>query len=91
MDGRHEKLIRQTLSELRGHVTIVIISHRLETTAQCDLLVVLSEGEIAAFGERDVVMATSAYGNIVLNRNLFPGDLPNFPLEVPVADQASGG
>ena len=45
VDGRTEKLIRQTLSELRGHVTVVIISHRIETTAQCDLLLVLVERE----------------------------------------------
>ncbi len=74
VDGRTEKLIRRTLSELRGHVTIVIISHRVETTAQCDLLLVLSDGSIADFGERDAVLAGSAYQNIVLSRNEFPAD-----------------
>ena len=74
VDGRTEKLIRQTLSELRGHVTVVIISHRIETTAQCDLLLVLSEGKIADFGERDAVLAGSAYQSIVLTRNDFAGD-----------------
>jgi ATP-binding cassette subfamily B protein len=66
VDGRTEKLIRRTLSELRGHVTVVIISHRIETTSQCDLLLVLSNGKIADYGERDQVMAGSAYGSIVL-------------------------
>ena len=74
VDGRTEKLIRQTLSELRGHVTVVIISHRIETTAQCDLLLVLSEGKIADFGEREAVLAGSAYQSIVLTRNDFAGD-----------------
>jgi len=68
VDGRTGKLIRQTLSELRGHVTVVIISHRIETTAQCDLLLVLANGKIADFGERDAVVAGSAYRNIVLSR-----------------------
>jgi ATP-binding cassette, subfamily B, bacterial len=67
VDGRTEKLIRRTLSELRGHVTVVIISHRIETTAQCDLLLVLSNGKIADFGERDDVLAGSAYRDIVLS------------------------
>ena len=67
VDGRTEKLIRRTLSELRGHVTVVIISHRVETTAQCDLLLVLSNGKIADFGERDDVLAGSAYQDIVLS------------------------
>ena len=68
VDGRTEELIRITLSELRGHVTVVIISHRVETTSQCDLLLVLANGKIADFGERDAVMAGSAYRNIVLAR-----------------------
>jgi ATP-binding cassette, subfamily B, bacterial len=69
VDGRTEKLIRRTLSELRGHVTVVIISHRIETTAQCDLLLVLANGKIADFGERDAVLAGPAYQNIVLSRH----------------------
>jgi ABC-type multidrug transport system fused ATPase/permease subunit len=69
VDGRTEKLIRQTLSELRGHVTVVIISHRIETTAQCDLLLVLANGKIADYGERDAVMAGPAYRDIVLTRH----------------------
>jgi ATP-binding cassette subfamily B protein len=81
VDGRTEKLIRQTLSALRGHVTVVIISHRIETTAQCDLLLVLSEGKIADFGEREEVLAGPAYQSIVLTRNDFsaglsPGNRP---------------
>ena len=69
VDGRTESLIRKTLSELRDHVTVVIISHRIETTSQCDLLLVLSNGKIADFGERDTVLAGSAYSNIVLIRH----------------------
>ena len=55
-------------------MTVVIISHRIETTAQCDLLLVLANGEIADYGERDAILAGSAYRNIVLNRNEFGGD-----------------
>jgi ABC-type multidrug transport system fused ATPase/permease subunit len=74
VDGRTEQLIRQTLSELREHVTVVIISHRIETTAQCDLLLVLANGKIADYGERDAVLAGSAYRNIVLSRHEPRGD-----------------
>jgi ATP-binding cassette, subfamily B, bacterial len=74
VDGRTEQLIRQTLSELRGHVTVVIISHRIETTAQCDLLLVLANGKIADYGERDAVMAGPAYRDIVLSRHQFGGE-----------------
>ena len=74
VDGRTEKLIRQTLAELRGRVTVVIISHRIDTTAQCDLLLVLANGKIADYGDRDAVMAGSAYRNIVLSRQELGGD-----------------
>jgi ABC-type multidrug transport system fused ATPase/permease subunit len=75
VDGRTETLIRQTLSELRGHVTVVIISHRIETTAQCDLLLVMANGKIADYGERDAVLAGAAYRNIVLSRHEGVGEL----------------
>jgi ABC-type multidrug transport system fused ATPase/permease subunit len=50
LDGRSENLIRRTLSELRGHVTVIIISHRLATVEDCDLLLVLDAGQLADFG-----------------------------------------
>lgn len=87
LDGRTEKLIRQTLSELKGHVTVVIISHRIETTAQCDLLMVLSNGKIADYGESDAVLAGSVYRKIVLNRDEFGRD----PGQIPIVDHVSGG
>ena len=51
-------------------------SHRTETTAQCDLLLglVLDNGKIAEYGERDAVLAGSAYRNIVLTRQDLGGD-----------------
>ncbi len=75
VDGRTETLIRQTLSALRGHVTVVIISHRIETTAQCDLLLVMANGKIADYGERDAVLAGAAYRTIVLSRHEGVGEL----------------
>jgi ABC-type protease/lipase transport system fused ATPase/permease subunit len=58
-------------------VTVVIISHRIETTAQCDLLLVLANGKIADYGERDTVLAGPAYRNIVLSRQELGGDDPS--------------
>jgi ATP-binding cassette, subfamily B, bacterial len=89
VDGRTEKLIRRTLSGLRGRVTVVIISHRIETTAQCDLLLVLSNGKIADYGERDDVLVGTAYRNIVLNLNEFAEE-PIYPGQIPTVDQRSG-
>lgn len=45
LDGRSEALITQTLSELRGSVTIVIVAHRPSTTAICDRIVRVEDGQ----------------------------------------------
>jgi ATP-binding cassette, subfamily B, bacterial len=80
VDGRTEQLIRHTLSELRERVTVVIISHRIETIAQCDMLLVMANGKIADFGERDTVMAGPAYRDIVLRRQGLGEDDPSVGL-----------
>jgi ATP-binding cassette, subfamily B, bacterial len=64
LDGRSESLIRQTLTELRGTVTIIVISHRLGTVDDCDLLLVLDKGRIADFGPRAPVLMGSAFRDV---------------------------
>jgi len=61
LDGRNERYVRQTLSQLRGHVTVVIISHRLDTTSECDYLLILEKGNVAEFGPRDEVVSGRAF------------------------------
>jgi ABC-type multidrug transport system fused ATPase/permease subunit len=61
LDGRSERFIRQTLSELRGHVTVVIISHRHATIEDCDLLLVLDHGRLADFGTTADVVSRPAF------------------------------
>jgi len=65
LDGRSESLVRRTLSELRDHVTVIVISHRLATVEDCDLLLVLDSGRLADFGPRDEVTAGAAFRHVV--------------------------
>jgi ABC-type multidrug transport system fused ATPase/permease subunit len=64
LDGRSESLIRQTLKELHGRVTIVVISHRLGTVEDCDLLLVLNEGRVADFGPSGEVLTRTAFRQV---------------------------
>jgi ATP-binding cassette subfamily B protein len=64
LDGRSENLIRRTLSELREHVTVIIISHRLATVEDCDLLLVLDEGQQADYGPRNEVIGRAAFRHV---------------------------
>ena len=64
LDGRSESLIRQTLTELRGRVTIVVISHRLGLVEDCDLLLVLDKGRVADFGPRREILTGDAFREV---------------------------
>jgi len=64
LDGRSDSLIRQTLTELRGRVTIVVISHRLGLVEDCDLLLVLDRGRVADLGSRREVLTGDAFREV---------------------------
>jgi len=64
LDGRSESLIRRTLTELRGRVTIIVISHRLRLVEDCDLLLVLDKGRVADFGPGKQVLARDAFRDV---------------------------
>jgi ABC-type multidrug transport system fused ATPase/permease subunit len=64
LDGRSESLIRQALTELRGRMTIVVISHRLGLVEDCDLLLVLDKGRVADFGPRREVLTRDAFREV---------------------------
>jgi ATP-binding cassette subfamily B protein len=49
LDVRSEHLIRETLSGLRGRITVVVIAHRLSTLDICDRIMVIQDGEIVGF------------------------------------------
>jgi ABC-type multidrug transport system fused ATPase/permease subunit len=64
IDGRSESLIRQTLSELRGKMTSIVISHRIALVEDCDLLLVLEKGRVADFGPRREVLTRAAFQKV---------------------------
>lgn len=64
VDVRSESLIRQTLSELRGQMTSIVISHRLALVEDCDLLLVLTNGRVADFGPRTEVLSRAAFQEV---------------------------
>lgn len=64
VDVHSESLIRQTLTELRGTMTSIVISHRLALVEDCDLLLVLEKGRAADFGPRREVLARAAFQEV---------------------------
>lgn len=48
LDVKSESLIRQTIAELEGKVTVIIIAHRLSTLEICDRIMVIEDGHLTA-------------------------------------------
>lgn len=69
LDGNSEALIRQTLHDLRGEVTVVVIAHRLSTLDICDRIMVIEGGRITAFEEPSSLRAVSQFYRQALDRS----------------------
>ncbi|MFC1568338.1 ABC transporter ATP-binding protein [Candidatus Margulisiibacteriota bacterium] len=50
LDLETEKLIQETLNELRKDLTIIIVAHRLSTVKSADLIYVLENGQVCESG-----------------------------------------
>ena len=61
LDGTSEALIRKTLTELKGHVTVVIIAHRMSSLEMCDRIMVIEGGLLTAFDSPDVLQQTNTF------------------------------
>ena len=49
-DGHHEEVLRETLLNLKGRRTVIVVSHRISTLKDCDLICVLEDGRIKEAG-----------------------------------------
>jgi ABC-type multidrug transport system fused ATPase/permease subunit len=56
LDGATETTIRQSVRELAGTKTLLIIAHRLNTVKDCDVIHVLERGKIIASGKYEELM-----------------------------------
>lgn len=53
LDPQHEQMITETLKGLKRQRTIILVSHRLSTVADCDQIFVMDEGRIVEQGTHD--------------------------------------
>src|SRR5207302_10507525 len=57
LDPQHEQLIIETLRRLKRQRTIIIVSHRLSTVADCDQIFVMDNGRIVERGTHEQLVA----------------------------------
>lgn len=61
LDGQSEALIRSTLTELCGSMSIVIIAHRMSTLDICDRIMVIEAGRMSALAAPQQLREQSAF------------------------------
>ncbi len=57
LDPAHEQHIIETLKRLKGLRSIILVSHRLSTVADCDQIFVMDEGKIVERGTHEALVA----------------------------------
>jgi ABC-type bacteriocin/lantibiotic exporter with double-glycine peptidase domain len=57
LDVKTENEIMQTIQELKGKITIIIVAHRLVTLENCDRVIVLEYGKIKEVGESENILS----------------------------------
>ena len=59
LDSESERAIRGAIEQLKGHVTQVIIAHRLSTVLHADKILVMDKGRIVASGKHKELLKKS--------------------------------
>jgi ATP-binding cassette, subfamily B, bacterial len=61
LDPRSETLIQDSLNALKHELTLYIVAHRMSTLEICDRVMVIIEGQLAAFDTRERLQEQNAY------------------------------
>lgn len=59
LDVETEQEVVQAIERLRGRITIIVVAHRLNTVARCDLVFRFEAGTVVEFGPPDIVLRAS--------------------------------
>src|SRR4029453_5136105 len=57
LDSENEGRIQRAIDELHGHMTILVITHRLSAVRRADVIYVLEQGRVVESGPWEVLLA----------------------------------
>lgn len=61
LDAKSETLVRDSINGLKEQMTVIVIAHRLSTLDQCDRIMIIQGGSIAAFDTPDNLRRSSNF------------------------------
>ncbi len=61
LDLRSERSIQDSLEELRGTVTLIVVAHRLTTLSLCGRVMVICDGRLEAFDSAELLYASNDF------------------------------
>ena len=71
LDSESEREIQKSIHQLKGKKTILIITHRLFTLKECDIIYLIKKGKVADFGSFEELMHSSEeFKNMHIIQNL---------------------
>ncbi len=72
LDNENENRIVQVIQQLRGQVTVLLITHRLAMVQKADQIVVLDQGRIVASGSFQSLLDSSSYVQRLYQQTVSP-------------------
>ncbi len=84
LDVRSENLLQETIEDLKGKVTLVIVAHRLTTLKSCDRVIAMRDGRVETIGTLDEALAHLSFDEELLapSTSLGPTGHPVFQPDV---------
>jgi len=61
LDVRSEALVKESLHELKGSITMFMVGHRLSTLTFCDRIMVVADGRLDAFAPPQELLGTNSF------------------------------
>jgi ABC-type multidrug transport system fused ATPase/permease subunit len=80
LDPHHEQVVTESLRSLKGTRTIILVSHRLSTVADCDQIFVMEGGRIVERGTHDQLVAMRARYYTMAKQQRLVDAFPEMPL-----------